>query len=117
MPSIRDVVQTLATREGVVAVILLGRDGLIIDSNTGDDLDPDGVAAQVPALVAACGQLGEAAERGAFGVGLVEFDAGLVVVAELTPDALLALLFAPGTNVGSLLFELRQHRESIASLL
>ena len=117
MPTIRDVVQALGEREGVEAVILLGRDGLPIDSHTANGLDTDGLAALVPSLVAACEQLGDAADRGGFGTGLVEYAHGMALITELTDDTLLAVLFAPDTNVGHHLFELRRHREAIAALL
>lgn len=117
MSTIRDVVQMLGKREGVDAVIVLGRDGLTIDAHAGDGLDPDGLAALVPSVVAACNHLGAAAGRGGFGTGLVEYDEGMALVAELTPETLLAMFFKPGTNVGSHLYELRRHRQAIASLL
>jgi predicted regulator of Ras-like GTPase activity (Roadblock/LC7/MglB family) len=103
MPTIRDVVQALAHRDGVDAVIVLGRDGLTIDSRAGDGLDPDGLAALVPAVVSACNRLGSAAERGDFGTGVVEFAQGIALVTELTPETLLAMFFRPGTNIGGLL--------------
>lgn len=117
MPTIRDVVQALSRRPGVQAAIVLGHDGLPIDSAVQDGLDPEGVAALVPPVVAACGRLGGATAFGAFGASAVEFDAGMALVATLTPDALLALVVAPGTNVGALLYEIRRHRAAIAGLL
>jgi predicted regulator of Ras-like GTPase activity (Roadblock/LC7/MglB family) len=41
----------------------------------------------------------------------------MTVVTTLTPDTLLALVAAPETNLGSLLYELRKHRSAIAGLL
>jgi predicted regulator of Ras-like GTPase activity (Roadblock/LC7/MglB family) len=117
MPTIRDVVQALGSRDGVESVIVLGRDGLTIDAHTSDGLDADGLAALVPPLVAACNRLGGAAGRGGFGTGLVEYADGLALVAEIGPEALLAIFFKPNTNVGSLLYELRRHRAAIAGLL
>jgi predicted regulator of Ras-like GTPase activity (Roadblock/LC7/MglB family) len=117
MPTIRDVVQTLGKREGVDAVIVLGRDGLTIDSYGADGLDPDGLAALVPSVVAACNRLGTAAERGGFGMGVVEYQQGLALVSEVTPETLLAVFIQRGTNVGSLLYELQRHRAAIAELL
>ncbi len=119
MSTIRDVVHALARRPGVQAAIVLGHDGLPIDSvlTSANGLDPDSVAALVPPLVAACRQLGDTAACGAFTGGAVEFDDGLAVVESLTPETLLALVVAPGTNVGSLLYELRKHRAAIAGLL
>ncbi|MGD8726805.1 MAG: roadblock/LC7 domain-containing protein [Gemmatimonadales bacterium] len=117
MPTIHDVVQALGSRDGVDAVLVLGQDGLTIDAHTTDGLDPDGLAALVPSLTAACEQLGTAASRGGFGVGLVEYTSGMVLVSQLTADTLLAVVFAAGANVGSHLYELKRHRAAIAELL
>ena len=117
MPTIRDVVKVLRNREGVDAVIVLGRDGLPIDSRTSDTLDSENVAALVPPIVESCSRLGAASGRGAFGFGVVQFDSGLAVIGELTPETLLAILVQPEINIGQLLFELRRHRAAIAQLL
>lgn len=117
MPTIRDVVQALGRRDGVEAVIVLGRDGLPIDTQTSNGHDPEGVAALVPSVVAACTRLGTAADRGDFGTGVVEYAGGIVVVAAVTADALLAILVRPDTNIGPMLYELRRHRDAIAALL
>ena len=77
MPTIRDVVQTLSNREGVDAVVLLSRDGLTIDAQASNGVDPDGLAALVPGVVAACTRLGSAAERGGFGTSVLEFEQGI----------------------------------------
>lgn len=116
MPTIRDVVAALAGREGVQAVVVLGRDGLPIDAKA-DGMDADGVAAMIPSVIAACNRLGKTAERGDFATGVVEFGNGSLVIAQLTPDALLAMATRPQTNIGSLLFELQKHRGAIAGLL
>ncbi len=117
MTTIRDVVKTLVSRDGVEAVILLSGDGLTIDAQAADGLDSDGLAALVPGVVAACNRLGTAAGRGSFGTGIVEYEDGMALVAGLTTDALIAMVFRPGTNIGSLLYELQRHRSAIAELL
>jgi len=117
MPTIRDVVKVLRNREGVEAVIVLGRDGLPIDSRTSDVLDSENVAALVPPIVESCNSLGNASGRGAFGFGVVEFEDGLAVIGELTSETLLAILVRREINIGQLLFELRRHRAAIAQLL
>jgi hypothetical protein len=117
MPTIRDLVQALSRREGVDAVIVLGRDGLTIDASARDGLDTDGLAALIPSVAAACNRLGNAAARGDFSSSVVEFGRGMMVVTVLTADVLLAIVVAAGVNIGALLFELHQHRSSIAGLL
>lgn len=98
-------------------VIVLGRDGLPIDSYATNGVDPENIAALVPSVVGACSRLGSASGRGEFGAGIVEFAAGMVLVAALTPETLLAILVQPGTNVGILLYEIQRHRSAIAGLL
>jgi len=117
MATIRDVVEALSRRTGVDAVVVVGRDGLPIDSRTQNGVDADNVAALLPSVINAMVQLGQAGGRGDFGTGVLEFGGGLAVVSVLSADALLIVLVQPSTNVGPLLYDLRRHRSAIAGLL
>ncbi|HEX4575571.1 MAG TPA: roadblock/LC7 domain-containing protein [Gemmatimonadales bacterium] len=117
MATIRDVVEALARRAGVDAVLLVGRDGLTIDSRSVNGVDAENVAAVLPAVINGMVQLGQAGGRGDFGTGVLEFGSGLAVVSVLNADALLVVLVRPATNVGALLYDLRRHRTAIAGLL
>ncbi len=117
MGTIRDVVHALGQHDGVETVVVLGRDGLRIDSFTKNGSDPDGVAAMVPSVVDAGMKLGVAGACGDFTAGVMEYGDGLVVVSVVTPDALIAIVVQSDTNVGGLLYELRRYRAAIADLL
>jgi predicted regulator of Ras-like GTPase activity (Roadblock/LC7/MglB family) len=117
LATFRDVVLALARRDGVDAVIILGSDGLPIDSHTQDGVDPEVVAAHLPALLQACDELGQHAHRGAFTAGVFEFAAGFAVVANLSREAKLLVLLRPRSNIGPLLYDLKRHRAEIAGLL
>jgi predicted regulator of Ras-like GTPase activity (Roadblock/LC7/MglB family) len=117
MATIRDVVEALSRRTGVDAVVVVGRDGLPIDSRTANGVDGESVAALLPSVIKGMTELGGAAGRGDFGTAVLEFGRGLAVVAVLHADALLIVLVRPETNVGALLFDLRRHRTAIAGLL
>ncbi|HXY20801.1 MAG TPA: roadblock/LC7 domain-containing protein [Gemmatimonadales bacterium] len=117
MPTIRDVVQVLARREGVEAVIVLGDDGLPIDSQVADGLDSEAVAAHLPAVLQACEELGRNALRGELATGVLEYAQGFAVVANLSADAKLLVLLRPRANLGPLLYDLTRHRAKIAQLL
>src|SRR6185312_8544669 len=110
MATIRDVVEALARRGGVDAVVVVGRDGLPIDARAANGVDAENVAALLPSVINGLAQLGEAGGRGQFG-------SGLAVVSVLNADALLIVLVRPSTNVGALLYDLRRHRSAIAGLL
>lgn len=117
MATIRDLVGALRQRTGVDAVVVLGRDGLLIDGAVEAGLDADGLAAHVPPLVAAAGDLGSAIGRGTFGLTVLEYEHGLAVVAAISADALLFVLVRREANLAQLLFDLRRHRPQIAALV
>lgn len=117
MPTIRELVKALGQREGVEAVVLLGRDGLLIDGRTMPSLDAEHLAAHVPSLIAAAEELAVHAQRGPLVTSVLEYERGYAVVSALSNEAVLLVLVHPSANVGALLFELRRHRGNIASLV
>ncbi|HZK77500.1 MAG TPA: roadblock/LC7 domain-containing protein, partial [Gemmatimonadaceae bacterium] len=58
MPTIRDLTVAIRQRPGIEAVVVLGRDGLLIDSQSTIDLDAEGLAARVPGIVASADEIG-----------------------------------------------------------
>lgn len=117
MPSIRDLVAAIRQREGVDAAIVLGRDGLLIDSQLAPGLDADDVAARIPAIIGPADELGVATGRGELLTAVLEHRDGLAIVSVLSTEALLLVLVSPRANIGQLLFELRRNREHIAALV
>jgi predicted regulator of Ras-like GTPase activity (Roadblock/LC7/MglB family) len=117
MASIRDLVAAIRQREGVEAAIVLGRDGLLIDSQAVPGLDPEDLAARIPPIIAAADELGMACQRGGLVTTVLEHANGLAIASVLNSDAVLCVLLQPSANVGQLLFELRRNREHIAALV
>ncbi len=117
MATIRDLVGALRRRDGVDAVIVLGRDGLLIDGAAEGALDPDGLAAHVPPMVAAAIDMGTAAGRGIFTLMVLEYGAGTAIVTSVSPEAILLVLLREGANLAALLYDLRRHRAQIAAIV
>jgi predicted regulator of Ras-like GTPase activity (Roadblock/LC7/MglB family) len=117
MPSIRDLVAAISRREGVDATVVLGRDGLLIDSHVAVGLDAEDIAARIPPIIGPADEFGRAVERGAVVTAVVEYEAGLAVISALSPDAILLVLVTPSANIGQLLYELRRNRDHIAALV
>jgi predicted regulator of Ras-like GTPase activity (Roadblock/LC7/MglB family) len=117
MPSIRDLVAAIRQREGVDAAIVLGRDGLLIDSQLGPGLDAEDVAARIPGIIGPADEFGVAIGRGELLTAVLEHRNGLAIVSVLSPEAILLVLVTPRANIGQLLFELRRNREHIAALV
>lgn len=117
MPSIRDLVGAIRQREGVEAAVVLGRDGLLIDSQGVQGLDTEALAALIPAIIGPADELGAAVSRGTLKTAVLEHQLGLAIISVLNEDAILVVLVRPEANVGQLLFELRRNREHIAALV
>jgi uncharacterized protein len=117
MPTIRDLVGAIRQREGVEAAVVLGRDGLLIDSQTVPNLDAEDVAAHIPSIINAADEFGTSSGRGALTTAILEHATGLAIVSVVSPEAILLVLVKPDANVGQLLFELRRNRRNIASLV
>lgn len=117
MPSIRDLVRALRQRDGVDAVVVLGRDGLVIDAQTAPGIDADGLAALVPPTLSAGEELGRQQDAGALVTSVLEFERGAAIVCMLSADAILVVLAGQHADIGPLLFELRRNRGRIAAIV
>lgn len=117
MPTIRDLVAAIRQRDGVEAAVVLGRDGLLIDSQADAAIDPEQIAAHVPSIVQYADELGHAGMRGALQTAVLEHERGVAVLSCLSADAILLVLVQPSANLGQLLYELRRHRANIAALV
>ena len=112
-----EVVQRLAARDGVEAVLLLSGDGLPIEHATRGALDQETVAALAATLARHAVGLGQGAGLGDVVTGVLEFGRGLFVLARAGADDWLAVLARADADIGPLLYDLRQHRSALATLL
>ena len=117
MAGLRDVVQGLAARPDVDAVVVLSSDGLPIDSVGRSLVDPEAVAALAATFANGAKRLGEAAECEGLGGTVLEFDQRLALLRPLGTEGHLFILAAKATNIGPLLFDLRRDASTLATLL
>ena len=117
MASIRDLVAALRQRDGVEAAIVLGRDGLLIDSQVIPGLNAEDLAARIPPIITPSDELGAAVARGELVTAILELHLGIAIMSVLSAEAILVVLVQPTANIGQLLYEIRRNREHIASLV
>lgn len=117
MASIRDLVAAIRRREGVEAAVVLGRDGLLIDSQTVPGLNPEDIAARIPPIIGPADDLGNALGRGELLTAVIEHRRGVAIVSAMSSDVFLFVLVTPQANIGQLLSELRRNRDHIAALV
>lgn len=117
MMPLGEVVQRLAARGGVDAVLLLSGDGLPIDHAASTSFDADTVAALAATVAQHAVRLADGTGRGEFTTAVLEFGAGVLVLARAGADDWLLVLAQAEADIGPLLFDLRQHRAALAALL
>ncbi|HEV7364757.1 MAG TPA: roadblock/LC7 domain-containing protein [Gemmatimonadales bacterium] len=117
MAVLSEVVRELAARDGVEAVLVISADGLPIEHVSRGSADSESIAALTATLVQYATRLGLGAARGALQTAVLEYDRGLMIVAQLGAGDSLAILAMPESNLGELLYDLRQHRPALTALL
>jgi predicted regulator of Ras-like GTPase activity (Roadblock/LC7/MglB family) len=115
--SIRDLVAAIRQREGVEAAVVLGRDGLLIDSQTVPALDPERIAALIPPIIGPADELGGALRHAELLTAVLEYRGSVAILAAMSSEAILFVLVTPQANIGQLLFELRRNRDHFAALV
>ena len=107
----------LRAHEGVEHVLVLGRDGLLIQHLGSSDLDVDTIAAMVPGIAASADSLASASAQGAFSTAVLELERGVAIVLALSADLMLALLLRADIGFAPLLHTLRRDRARLAQLV
>ena len=117
MPNIRDFTSALRQRPGVDAVLILGKDGLLIEGFAAPGLNNEDLAARFTARVSESEALGGATVQGSMNTAILEYQKGYAIVAALADDTLLLVLLRQSADLGGLLFDVRRYRGNIASLI
>jgi len=117
MANLNQLVRGLAQRNGVEAVLVLSADGLPIEQASANTFDAESLAALTATLAQYATRLGLGANQGAMKTAVLEFERGLLIVAQIAAGDCLAILADPAADIGPLLYDLRQHRSALAPLL
>lgn len=117
MADLGEVVRRLVERDGVEAVLMLSADGLPIEHASHQPFEAEPLAALTATLAQYATRLGLGAGRGALRTAVLDYERGLLVVAQIGAGDCLAILAKSEANIGELLYDLRQHRPALAALL
>ncbi|HEX6747141.1 MAG TPA: roadblock/LC7 domain-containing protein [Longimicrobium sp.] len=117
MSELDQALDRIRSHDGVEHVLVLGRDGLLIQHAGHRPLDADTVSAMVPGIAMSAESLGQASGLGPASTVVVRLDEGVAVVQALSDEVLLAVLLRGGVGFAPLLRELGEGRQSLAALV
>ncbi len=117
MASLSEVVRGLAARAGIDAVLVLSADGLPIEHAARQPFEAETLAALTATLAQYATRLGIGTGQGTLRTAVVEYERGLLVIAQIGPGDCLAILAQPDANVGEVLYDLRQNRSALAAAI
>lgn len=93
--------------EGVRAVVLLSRDGFIIDSQASERVDVEAIGAIISSSTGSSEVMGKNLGLGTFNQGMIEFAGGVVLVT-LASDLILAVVADTAANLGALRYNVKK---------
>jgi predicted regulator of Ras-like GTPase activity (Roadblock/LC7/MglB family) len=118
MSQLTDLLNELVNVEGINSSVVVGRDGFVIEGVTsGTSLDADAVGAVISTGIGSSEVMGRELEVGLMTQGMVEFDDGLIVMALLGEDAILAVVADLNANLGNVRFQIKKRLKSIEKAL
>jgi predicted regulator of Ras-like GTPase activity (Roadblock/LC7/MglB family) len=117
MSDLDDALDRIRSHDGVEHVLVLGRDGLLIQHAGYGGLDAETVSAMVPDVAQAAAALGSAAGGGEASTIVVRLANGVAVVQALSDDVLVAVLLRHGVGFAPLLRELADGGGELAKLV
>lgn len=116
MSALDDALAALCAHNEVRTVLILGRDGLLIQQR-GEELDGETISAMIPGLATAADALGRAAGAGGFRTAALQMQEGVAVLATLGTELLLAALVRPAVGFEELLRDIAARRADLTALV
>ncbi len=94
------IIKELSGTDGVHEVLVVGRDGFVID-HVGD-MDADGVGAVVSTAIGAIEAMGRDTEQGNLFEIMAEYNEGTIIAAPVGRDAVLGMVASSSANLGGI---------------
>ena len=112
--TLTDLLKELIIVEGINTAVLVSRDGFVIEAvSRGGKVDTDAVGAVISTGVGSSEVVGQELGIGQLTQGLFEYKDGIIVISLLGTDSILAVVAAPGANLGNIRYQLRKRSAEI----
>lgn len=118
MSQLKDVLADMTRVDGVVAAMIVGRDGFVVEGMTSEErVDLEALAAIVASNISAADSMGKEIGRGVLRTMLLEYDDGPVAVGPAGADAVMVVVGTRQANLGRVRLEMRRNSQLAAALV
>jgi uncharacterized protein len=117
MGSLKEVLDKIATVEGVEMALVAGRDGFIIEYSGGEGSVAEGVGAIASSSLGASEVIGAELGRGGLGAAMLEYEKGTVMMNRVGEDAVLMVVLAQNATIGKVRYDIRKTIPELSAAL
>jgi predicted regulator of Ras-like GTPase activity (Roadblock/LC7/MglB family) len=117
MTSLKEHLEDFLGVEGVTTVVVVGRDGFIIDAASKGDLNIDDVGAVVSTGMGSSESMGVDLGVGNMNQGMLEYEDGIIFMRAISEDAIFIIVSTPDVNLGMIRFQMKKRMGAIAAAL
>ncbi len=117
MSDLRKVLGEFTQLDGVVAALVVGRDGFVIEGAATEDVDLEALGAVTASSLAASDALSTDLGRGKLFGLMLEYEGGPLVVAPVGSEAMLVVVGNGTANLGRIRLELKKRHHLVADAL
>jgi predicted regulator of Ras-like GTPase activity (Roadblock/LC7/MglB family) len=110
---LKELLDELVKVPGVVVAVVVSRDGFILESAAAAGSDPEAVGAIIASGIGSVEAMGRELDLGAFHQSLVEYGSGVILMSQITSEAVLAITAQAGTGLGMV----RYHAKRVIPML
>ena len=111
----RHILNNLVEVEGIIAAVLVGRDGFVIEFAGESRIDTEAVGALVTIAFSAFEGMGKDLKIGPVTQIMSEFERSMIMAVAIGEDAILAVVAAANANLGSIRFQVKRYSRELSA--
>jgi len=115
--ALRQILSSFTDLDGVLAALVVSRDGFTVDSATDVELDLDMVSAVIATGFDKLDKIGNELGQGGLRTAMLEYNQGPVVIAPLVEDIVLVIVASQWTTLGRIRWEIKKRSDEIIAYL
>jgi len=114
---IKQILSEFLKLDGISAVVVVGRDGFVIESAVSGKVNIEALGAMASTGLGASEAMGNELGKGMLTQTLVELENGSIILSPLSAEELIAIVVDNNANIGKVRYELKKNKERIIAAL